>query len=138
MNQHSRARYKTASYKDIYNQLTSQILQLVLGDQSRVCVVFPQGKLGGCTVISCGVTLNYTTYYLNLRNTGGNRGNPAFKGTKWTKSIKADVFLQYSVIYIIISMASFVLKTIQKTASGENSQMGKSASCQSIALQTNN
>lgn len=30
-------------------------------------MVFPQGKLGGCTVISCGVTLNYTTYYLSLR-----------------------------------------------------------------------
>lgn len=26
----------------------------------------PQGKLGGCTVISRGVILNYTTYYLNL------------------------------------------------------------------------
>lgn len=25
-----------------------------------------QGKLGGCTVISHGVTLNYTTYYLSL------------------------------------------------------------------------
>lgn len=25
-----------------------------------------QGKLGGCTVISLGVILNYTTYYLNL------------------------------------------------------------------------
>ena len=29
----------------------------------------PQGKLGGCTVISCDVTLNYTTYYLNLWTT---------------------------------------------------------------------
>lgn len=35
--------------------------------QCPECVVCPQGKLGGCTVISCGVTLNYTTYYLNLR-----------------------------------------------------------------------
>lgn len=25
-----------------------------------------QGKLGGCTVISCDVTANYTTYYLSL------------------------------------------------------------------------
>lgn len=32
----------------------------------RPGVMFPQGKLGGCTVISCDVTLNYTTYYLNL------------------------------------------------------------------------
>lgn len=24
----------------------------------------PQGKIGGCTVISCDVILNYTTYYL--------------------------------------------------------------------------
>lgn len=40
--------------------------------QCLECAVHPQGKLGGCTVISCGVTLNYTTYYLNLRNTGAN------------------------------------------------------------------
>lgn len=49
--------------------------KLAFGKRSHQCperVVFPQGKLGGCTVISCGVTLNYTTYYLNLRNTGGN------------------------------------------------------------------
>lgn len=31
--------------------------------------VRPQGKLGGCTVISCDVTLNYTTYYLSLGTT---------------------------------------------------------------------
>lgn len=43
-----------------------------ISHQCPECVVCPQGKLGGCTVISCGVTLNYTTYYLNLRNTGGN------------------------------------------------------------------
>lgn len=40
--------------------------------QCLECAVYPQGKLGGCTVISCDVTLNYTTYYLNLRNTGEN------------------------------------------------------------------
>lgn len=42
--------------------------------QCLECAVHPQGKLGGCTVISCDVTLNYTTYYLNLRNT---RENPS-------------------------------------------------------------
>ena len=35
----------------------------------RCIGVCPQGKLGGCTVISCDVTLNYTTYYLSLWTT---------------------------------------------------------------------
>lgn len=30
----------------------------------------PQGKIGGCTVISCDVILNYTTYYLIPEFTG--------------------------------------------------------------------
>lgn len=51
-------------------------------------VVFPQGKLGGCTVISCGVTLNYTTYYLTLRNTGGNR---CCVERKWIKRIIRNI-----------------------------------------------
>lgn len=33
---------------------------------SAVDACVPQGKLGGCTVISHGITLNYTTYYLSL------------------------------------------------------------------------
>ncbi len=32
--------------------------------EAGACV--SQGKLGGCTVISCDVSLNYTTYYLSL------------------------------------------------------------------------
>ncbi|TWW74832.1 hypothetical protein D4764_14G0008350 [Takifugu flavidus] len=44
------------------------------------------GKLGGCTVISCGVTLNYTTYYLNLRNTKDHERTAALAG--WTESAR--------------------------------------------------
>lgn len=45
----------------------------------------PQGKLGGCTVISRGVILNYTTYYLNL---GASRqGHEGFKAQEvWKQS----------------------------------------------------
>lgn len=32
----------------------------------HVALCKSQGKLGGCTVISLHVSLNYTTYYLNL------------------------------------------------------------------------
>jgi len=57
-------------------------------------VVFPQGKLGGCTVISRDVTLNYTTYYLNLRNTGGNCRSVALLGEP---APMLNVILQYIV-----------------------------------------
>lgn len=83
----------------------SRLQTIILFSVKTVLIVIcrvpcvPQGKLGGCTVISQGVNLNYTTYYLNL---GASQGRTpelqALSGYQLSFKINYNQYLRFVVM----------------------------------------